>query len=296
MNKMLKVLVVCTLCATALVGCKKEASAKFAKAGLGVVSNWSAEKGQVNTTFVALGLDADGKIQYIDLDVAQSSPVDGALDKTKEERGADYGMAAASGIKKEWDAQAVAFEEWCIGKTPAEVAAVETMDYHGGKAPNTGTDLAAGCTIVIDDFLAAVAKAAENAVEAKADKIVLGRTMANDAEKAQVNTDIVLLALDSDGKTVYAKWDVAQISEKVQLTKSERGTDYGMKGASQIGKEWNEQAAAFEAFCIGKTTAEIAAVETMDYHGGKAPNTGTDLAAGCTITIDGPLAAIAKAK
>jgi hypothetical protein len=34
----------------------------------------------------------------------------------------------------------------------------------------------------------------------------------------------------------------------------------------------------------------------MDYHGGKAPNTGTDLAAGCTITIDGPLAAIAKAK
>ena len=59
MNKMLKVLVVCTLCATALVGCGK--SSKFAKAGLGVVSNWSAEKGQVNTTFVALGLDADGK-------------------------------------------------------------------------------------------------------------------------------------------------------------------------------------------------------------------------------------------
>ena len=44
----------------------------------------------------------------------------------------------------------------------------------------------------------------------------------------------------------------------------------------------------------GKTVEEIAAVETMDYHGGKAANTGTDLAAGCTITLDGPLAAIAK--
>ena len=37
------------------------------------------------------------------------------------------------------------------------------MDFHGGKAANTGTDLAAGCTIVIDDFLGAYAEAIANA-------------------------------------------------------------------------------------------------------------------------------------
>ncbi len=35
------------------------------------------------------------------------------------------------------------------------------MDYHGGKAAKTGSDLAAGCTIVIDDIQAAMAEAGE---------------------------------------------------------------------------------------------------------------------------------------
>ncbi len=308
MNKLVKVLAASALVATALVGCGKKDGgdtpatneAKFAKAGLGVVSTLNDE-GQVNTTFVALGLDKDGKIQYIDLDVAQSTPGgEGELDKTKEERGTDYGMTQASGIKKEWNEQAEAFEAFCKGKTPDEVAQIETMDYHGGKAPKTGTDLAAGCTIVIDDFLAAVDKASKNAVEVNADKIQLGRVMSNDAEKKQLNTTLALVATDAEGKVLYTKIDVAQIYDnegtKITDTKSERGTDYGMTQASGIKKEWNEQAEAFEAYCKGKTLDEIAKVETMDYHGGKAPATGTDLAAGCTIVIDDFLAALAKAK
>ncbi|MEE0965942.1 MAG: hypothetical protein U0L85_02710 [Bacilli bacterium] len=293
MKKFLKAALAFAMVAAVTTGCG--AKANYTKVGLGVVSSYS--EGQVNSTFVALGLDGDGKIQYIDLDVAQSTPGgDGEYDQTKEERGSDYGMAAISPIGKEWNEQAEAFEAWCKGKTPDEVAAVETMDYHGGKAANTGTDLAAGCTIVIDDFLAAVAKAATNAVEVEADSIVLGRTMSNDADAKQTSTDLVLLAKDADGKVVYAKWDVAQISKGVTDTKSELKEGYGMAAISPIGKEWYEQAAAFEEFCKGKTVEEIAAVETMDYHGGKAANTGTDLAAGCTITLDGPLAAIAKAK
>ena len=80
MNKLVKVLAASALVATALVGCGKKdeptggnTAAKYAKVGLGIVSNINDE-GQVNSTMAAIGLDADGKIQYIDIDVAQSTP------------------------------------------------------------------------------------------------------------------------------------------------------------------------------------------------------------------------------
>ena len=37
------------------------------------------------------------------------------------------------------------------------------------------------------------------------------------------------------------------------LTKRELREDYNLKGASPIGKEWYEQAGAFEDFVVGKT-------------------------------------------
>ncbi len=307
MNKLVKVLAASALVATVLVGCGKKddaggsTAAKYAKVGLGIVSSLNEENGQVNTTMVALGLDSAGKINYIDVDVAQSTPGgEGELDKTKKERGADYKMKEASPIKKEWDEQAKAFEEWAKGKTPDEVAKVDTMDFHGGKAAKEGTDLAAGCTITIDDFLAAVAKANTNAKEVNAAKVGIGDVMSNDAEKKQLNTTVALVATDDAGKIVYSNLDVAQIYKKddgtvVTDTKAELKDKYAMKEASPIKKEWNEQAVAFENFAKDKTLDEVAKVDTMDYHGGKAPNKGTDLAAGCTITIDDFLAAYAEA-
>lgn len=288
----MKKLTIAALALLMLAGCGSKPT--FTKTGLGVVSSYNTESGQVNTTFVALGLDADGKIAYIDLDVAQSTPSGTQKTQTKEELETAYGMTGASAIGKEWFEQAKAFEEWAIGKTPDEVAAVKTTEVNGHMVAKDEADLYAGCTMQITDFQAAVTKAAKNAVEVEAEEIVLGRTMSN--SDTQLNTDLVLLAKDADGKVVYAKWDVAQISEGVTDTKSERGTAYGMQGASVIGKEWFEQAKAFEEWCVGKTVDEILAMETMDYHGGKAPNTGTDLAAGLTITVDGPLTAVQKAK
>lgn len=40
-------------------------------------------------------------------------------------------------------------------------------------------------------------------------------------------------------------------------TKQELGEGYGMKKASAIGKEWNEQADAFAEFIKGKTADEV---------------------------------------
>lgn len=297
MNKLMKVAVASTLVVTMLAGCSSTPAAKYAKVGLGVVSSFNEETNQVNTTMAAVALDKDGKIAYIDLDVAQSTPTDEkkALTETKKERGEAYGMKGASPIGAEWDEQAAALEEYCIGKTPEEVAGMELTDYHGGKAPAEGTDLAAKCTITIDAFLAAIDKAVANAKEVEADKVGVGEVMANNADKAQVNTTIAVVATDANGKVVYTKLDVAQIYKGVTDTKGELKDAYGMKGASPIGAEWNEQAAALEEYTLGKTLEEVAAVEVEDYHGGKAPATGTDLASKCTITIDAFLEAIAEA-
>ncbi len=42
------------------------------------------------------------------------------------------------------------------------------------------------------------------------------------------------------------------------LSKYEKKEKYGMKGASPIGKEWNEQIDAYKAWATGKTLEEIA--------------------------------------
>ena len=62
-------------------------------------------------------------------------------------------------------------------------------------------------------------------------------------------------------------------------TKNELGDEYGMKKASSIQKEWNEQAAAFAQYCLGKTADEITGIAAGE--DGKPAD--ADLAAGCTM-------------
>ena len=62
-----------------------------------------------------------------------------------------------------------------------------------------------------------------------------------------------------------------------------------MKEASPIGKEWNEQAAIFDAQCIGKTAAEVASLKGENNYGS------SDLqSAGCTVLVNGFVAAASK--
>ena len=64
-------------------------------------------------------------------------------------------------------------------------------------------------------------------------------------------------------------------------TKNELGDGYGMRKASSIGKEWNEQAAGFCAYVTGKTVAEIKGLAVDE--SGKAAD--ADLAATTTVGI-----------
>jgi len=130
------------------------------KVGAGEIVSYSEEDGKVTSSIVAVALDTDGKVVWCNLDSAYSpNGVDET--KSKKELKEDYGMKSTSaGIGKidgggEWYEQAAAFEEYCKGKTADEIAATEVEN---GKAKE-GTDLAAGCTIAVTDFLAAVAEA-----------------------------------------------------------------------------------------------------------------------------------------
>ena len=98
---------------------------------------------------------------------------------------------------------------------------------------------------------------------------------------------------------IYGDYDCDGVTSTVMLTDwltcagadvmwyiPTRKEGYGMRGASPIGKEWFEQAAAWEAYCIGKTVEEIAA--TPLYARNESHTTCADveeLKTTCTITV-----------
>ncbi|MBO5070379.1 MAG: hypothetical protein J6C37_08460, partial [Roseburia sp.] len=121
---------------------------------------------------------------------------------------------------------------------------------------------------------------------------------------AQADVTIAAVTVDADGKIVSCRIDIAQTQiyfgadgtifsnlEAEYPSKQELGDSYGMKVASSIGKEWNEQADAFAAYCVGKTADEVTGIAVTEE--GTAAD--TDLAASCTMHIGGFQSAVAKA-
>ena len=141
--------------------------------GMGVSLNTDSSKSgnaQVDATVAAVVLDAEGKIVSCRLDCAQSKmdisegTVDTAAEfKTKMELGDDYGMVAYGNAIAEWDAQSQAFSQYVVGKTAAEVAAIETTKNDHGYSVAADETLLASCTIQITGMMAVIAQAAEYA-------------------------------------------------------------------------------------------------------------------------------------
>ena len=334
----LALVLVMVLSVAALVGCsgdKKPAGNDAAnlKFGLGVVANYGEAKdadgqtngqGEINTTAVAVLLDAEGKIVSIDLDTAQiktgwtsEGKVVAVEDlRTKYDKGTDYNMATfgkdmdknGDGKVLEWNEQADAFMATAKGKTVAEVKALMAEDGYA-----TGDLATAGCTIHVTDFVTALEKAVNSAADSKAtanDKLAVALVASNsysnkDASAegdglAQIDTTVAAVVTDAEGKVVVAKTDCTQgkstfdVAGKSTLdatvevkTKLELGTDYGMAaygtkhdGSEGAVKEWNEQAAAFDAALVGKTSADFTALAGDDGYA-----TGDLATAGCTMAI-----------
>ncbi len=296
-SKKLVALLACAALVAPLTGCSSKSNAKIAKAGFGMVTDAQAkgdDKSQINTTMATVGLDSDGKIAYLDIDVAQQTTDNAEKVQTKKELKEDYNMKGSSSIQKEWYEQIEALEQYAIGKTPEEFANIETEDRNNHKeAVKLGTDLASGCTIDIGSFKKAVAKAVENSEAVEAEKMGAGEIVSVNTKSKQVNTSVASVALDKDGKVVWANIDVAQTThgDTDFRSKAEKKEEYNMKGQSGIGKEIYEQFDAYENFLKGKTADEVKKIS----YGADFKATDEDLKAGCTIAIGDIQSAINEA-
>lgn len=233
------------------------------------------------------------------------------------------------GKVEEWDVQAKAFEAYVVGKTGAEVAKLELQEVNSHQISTDEALLSAGCTIQITDFMAAVAKACADeqgfTFTAKAGSFTLGVAATSYSDAASVSataeaagvsavyTDFAA-AVVADGKILASINDAIQpqvkfdatgeITEKVfKGTKRELKEEYGMGGKPYSpdnngdGKveEWYIQSAAFSKFVVGKTAAQVAALETKEANGHQISTDEELLAAGCTIQITSIKAVVAKA-
>lgn len=150
-------------------GSAGSASTEGWKAGLAVVSESEAGDagGEVSTIAAAVLLDGEGRILHTVVDEleTQVSAAEGGLTlpddlRTKRQKGdGDYPLAAVSEIGKGWADQADALAKHLEGMTASEVAALKTDDE--GRAADP--DLLAGCTIRIDGYRDAIAKACREA-------------------------------------------------------------------------------------------------------------------------------------
>ena len=256
--------------------------------GLGVLTETSDEgrTGTIHTIAAAVLLDGEGKVADVmldELEVELSADSKGAVTmptdyRTKRPKGDDYPLAAASSLKKGWAEQADAFADYLTGLTPQQAARLET-DKDGRAAD---PDLLSGCTIRVDKYRDAVAKACASAAPlggAKGDRVSLGVVAENASSdvtatddkdlNAEVELTFAALTLDADGRIT---------APEAVRTKLELGDGYGMRGASALGKEWYEHSAGYCSYLKGKTEAEAASIP--------ADGSDPDLAALCTISID----------
>ncbi len=292
------------------------------KLGLGVYSAYKSATdvtdsangvGSYVTTAAAVLLDEDGRVIKCEIDTAEVVGEFTAEGKfvsktefnTKGELKENYGMSKIG--KTEWYKQADAFEKQVVGKTAKDIASLMANDGRGN-----ADVMAAGCTIYVTDFVKAVDAAISNAKtsESTADDILrlalitsLKGTDATDkaAGALEFETTFAAVTLDSDSKITACANDclavkfsfdkdgkisgeyVGEVKSKATLKE-----DYGMSAAGKT--EWYKQAAAFDAACVGKTSAEVAGLMGTDYKGVEAVQS-----AGCTIYVSGMVQVITKA-
>lgn len=231
--------------------------------------------------------------------------------QTKKELGANYGMEGASAIGKEWDAQAAAWEAWCVGKTADQVAAGVGADGYP-----TDDTLLTGCTINVGCIQQAVVRACEAAVESDAtanDTLGLGMTAALSSYSAateeadgsvQAYVNYATTAKNAEGKISAVIIDSIQATStwgtdgvlttdmnSEPITKYNKQYDYGMVPASGIGKEWFEQIDAFKSTILGMDAAGVEAIAVDD---GGYPTDDT-LRTGCTMNVSTYKTAVVKA-
>lgn len=117
---------------------------------------------------------------------------------------------------------------------------------------------------------------------------------------AGANATIAAVGFDADGKIVDVQIDVIQPAVNYTAegeidgeaaaeipSKRDKGDEYGMKGASGIGKEWFEQMDAFQSWMLGKTVEEVTGltVKEVDENHKAVPDV-PELTSSVTISVE----------
>ena len=298
-----------------------EATDGAVKTGLSMITSVSnskdasAEKAglaQSNIALVAVTVDDNGVIDSCVIDAIQAKinfGTDGVITTdpattfaSKNDLGTDYGMTKASSIGKEWNEQAAAMAAYVVGKTVDEVKAIAVDD--SGKA--TDADLSASVTLSIGSFVAGIEDAVNKAAHLgakKGDTLKLS-SVTNMAKSKNASADgdglaqayATVAAITLSENTITSCYiDAVQANVNFNTagtitsdiaaavdSKNTLGDNYGMRKASSIGKEWNEQAAAFCRFVTGKTVSDVAAIAVDD----DGHTTDADLVTSCTVGVD----------
>lgn len=299
-----------------------------AKTGLAVITSTGKtvdageENGiaQVDSVVVAVTVDDAGTILNCAIDTAQTkieisnegkivTPLDTVF-VSKQELGEEYGMGELSSIGKEWSEQATALSNYVIGKTVEEVKGIALTET-GAPADE---DLAASVTIKIQGYIDAIEKAvatAQSLGAAADDKLGLGvvTNIAKSADAgqeegvAQAYTYYTATTSDANGVITSSIIDASQTNlyfttegkftsdiNASYKTKNELGDEYGMRAASSIGKEWNEQAEAFSKYVVGKTLDEVKGISLE-----AGVPTEEDLASSVTVHVTDFITVLEKA-
>ena len=260
--------------------------------GFGTIS-----KSKVTNITLAIVFDAEGKIVAAQFDSVEASVkvTDGAITtsnrlETKVEQGDNYAasrpMPAGS-----WDAQSAAFEAFLVGKTAAEVAALEFVT--GG----ADAGLVAGCTMKssmpVFQQLVAKAYAYEHKVEfTTAESFTLGLAidakLTGDVEDgAKVAADfaavvvagdkVVAAMLDSAEASFTFEYDAAEEAWETTVSykgsKNDQGDAYDAYSPMASGR-WYQQAQAFANTAVGYTVAELEGLSTDKIEGSCSIYTG----------------------
>ncbi len=273
------------------------------KTGLAVISSIGKSKSaeqedglaEVDSTVIAVLVDADGKILSCRIDASQAKAnfsVEGKITTdlatafpSKQELGSDYGLGAKSGIGKEWNEQANAFADYVVGKTVEEVKGIAVNE----EGIATEADLTSSVTIHIGDFVAGIEKAVASAQElgaAATDKLGLSvstsisgsKDASADAEglaqaysyysavTTNADSKITSCVIDSSQGNVNfdAKGTISTDLTAAPQTKQELKEAYGMKAKSGLGKEWYEEANSFAAYATGKTIDDVKGIAVSE--------------------------------
>ncbi len=267
------------------------------------------DRTRVKGTVAAVVVDDRGnivecKLDEVDFTVSLQDGVPAPVENltSKVELGDRYrptkpDLGDEEGSTEPWHEQVEEFCDYVEGKTGAQVGAIAATDGRTEQIP--------GCDLIVTDFITAVVEATDNAktmTGGREDDLELALTAYHEPndnqQKANYALELAAVTLNEQDRITGCITDQAEIRLTAEggmfttlsglvKTKRQLGDGYGMKTASPIGKEWYQQADAFDAYATGKTAAALAKLDLKD---GK-----TDAISGCTISVNGMMKNVVKA-